>query len=187
MREFRDRRDRTSWACSAVPQHVTQPSTSNNTHHPYPDPDHSSESKPLSLTTSCLPSVSSSGSPHLQSSSPHSALTPSLPPVYTVQRNQNRFFTPAIDSQETVDGVGSEQRGIQNQSTSEHRHHQLTPLVSFLLLFFLTLCFFVPFCNLYPRKHHFQRHSTDRNTYSILLCHALIPFILFVFNAISSH
>ncbi|EGG00710.1 uncharacterized protein MELLADRAFT_93042 [Melampsora larici-populina 98AG31] len=128
MREFQDRRDRTSWACSVVPQHVTQPSISNNTHHPYPDPDHSSESKPLSLTTSCLPSGPSSGSPHLQSSSPHSALTPSLPPVYTVQRHQNRFFTPAVDSQETADGVGSEQRGIQSQSTSEHRHHQLTPL-----------------------------------------------------------
>lgn len=129
MREFRDRRDRTSWACSAVPQHVTQPSTSNNTHHPYPDPDHSSESKSLSLTTSCprLPSVSSAGSPHLQSSSPHSALTPSLPPVYTLQRHQNRFFTSATDPQETADGVGSEQRGIPNQSTSEHRH-QLTPL-----------------------------------------------------------
>ncbi|KAH9811301.1 Gti1/Pac2 family-domain-containing protein [Melampsora americana] len=128
MREFRDRRDQTSWACSTVPQHVTQPSTSNNTHHPYPDPDHSSESKPLSLTTSCLPSVSSSGSPHLQSSPPHSALTPSLTPAYTVQCHQNRFFTPATDSQETADGVGSEQRGLQNQSSSEHRHHQLAPI-----------------------------------------------------------
>ncbi|KAG0149996.1 hypothetical protein CROQUDRAFT_668880 [Cronartium quercuum f. sp. fusiforme G11] len=129
MREIRDRRDRTSWTSYPITQHVTQSSTPDTQLHlSYPDPDHSSASNSLSFTTSCHPSVSSAGSPHLPPSPPPSALLPPLPPVYNLQHQHHRLFSPAIGPHRVGDGPQPDQNTVQHYPPPDHLHRQLAPL-----------------------------------------------------------
>lgn len=136
MREIRDRRDRTSWTYP-VPHNVTQPNTTNTDQQlSYPDSDHCSASNSLSLTTSCHPPLSSTGSPHSHPNPSPSALLPSLPSVYNPQYQHNRLFIPATGSQRASSGTQADQLAAQQYPTPDHLHRQLAPLVSSFLFAF---------------------------------------------------
>lgn len=194
MREFSDRRDRTTWAAAySIPQHATQPSTPNVHHHPsYPDADHTGSTS-LSLATSCLPPGPTFGSPQLHSRTSPPTLLPSLPSAYGLQTHQpHRFLNSTPGPQAGTESAETDQPLYQTHPPSEHLHRPLKAVVSFFssFFFFLLLVFFSTYASVAPRITFFaSSHSITFKpaivgywiTVKLLHCSRLcsvLPFIL---------